>query len=151
MIIHIVDSEKEVRLSYGESNKTFQLLDSQQKIYAYDIQYNPTKIIGGEAIAPDGTITNSRSPEAGLVHELGHVFDKMNPISTFMVYRKHPNLIIKNLKGIHREAVSCIFENIYREAIGEPLRVSYSSNKPHQSFFFASSCSDKYQYRLFLI
>ncbi|MDE6652895.1 MAG: hypothetical protein K2K37_00710, partial [Muribaculaceae bacterium] len=133
MITNIVDSETEVRLFYGNDNRTIPVVDSQRNIYDYNIEYNPTKTIGGEGIAPDGTVTNSRSPEVGLVHELGHIFDRLNPISTNVVYKKHPNLIIKDRNGIHREGVSCIMENIYREAIGEPMRISYRSLKPHKS------------------
>ncbi|MDE6692746.1 MAG: hypothetical protein K2K05_05110 [Muribaculaceae bacterium] len=130
MISYIAEDEMEVRLTdigNGE-NRSGRKPDSQGGTAFFSIYYNPKSTEGGKAIKPDGTATLTRTPETGLTHELGHIFGWMNPYS-FVTKLFHPNLAFNKHTEFRGEVVACIAENIYREATGQPLRISYSYNE----------------------
>ncbi len=130
MISYIAEDKTEVRLTYIENggNESGRKPDSQGGTAFFSIYYNPKSTEGGKAIKPDGTATLTRTPETGLTHELGHIFGWMNPYS-FVTKLFHPNLAFNKHTEFRGEVVACIAENIYREATGQPLRISYSYNE----------------------
>lgn len=83
---------------------------------------------------PDGSATEYRSHEAGLAHELGHIFEWLNPL-TFVLNLIHPNISLHEKTEYRSEVVSCVAENIFRLAVGDPIRVSYARDTDLQSSY----------------
>ncbi len=134
MISYIAESDMEVRLMYwyeredkGNGNGSCPKQDSQGSIAYYTIYYDPNSTEGGKAIRLDGTATLTRTPETGLAHEFGHIFEWMYQ-DTYSIKQWHPNLLYNFYPVGQKEIISCITENIYREATGQPLRISYTYN-----------------------
>ncbi len=127
MITYIAENEMEVRLFYGDENGSGLKPDSQGGTAYFSIYYNPERTEGGKAIQPDGTATLTRTPETGLAHEFGHIYEWMHP-DTYSVKQWHPTLLFNIDPVGQKEIISCITENIYREATGQPLRISYTYN-----------------------
>ncbi len=135
MITCIAENEKEVRimLTNGDNEAVLEH-NGHGEIKAYEIKYNPECTTGGRALDSNGNFTDLRSPEAGLAHELGHIFEWFYSLVSNMNLQ-HLNLLSHEKEVSHNEVVSCITENIYREANGEPIRVSYYKSADPQSAY----------------
>ncbi len=135
MITSIADNEKEVRIMLTNGvNNVGQLYNGDGEIEAYEIEYNPECTTGGRALDSNGNFTDLRSPEAGLAHELGHIFEWFYSLVSNMNLQ-HLNLLSHEKEVCHNEVVSCIIENIYRETNGDPIRVSYYKSSDPQSAY----------------
>ncbi len=134
MITSIAENETVVRITLTSGDNTAgPRYNGNDEITAYVIEYNPECTTGGRAKDPDGRTSDYRSPEAGLAHELGHTFEWLYPILSSL-NSLHLNLQTHEDERCHNESVSCIIENIYMSANGEPLRVSYFKSDDPESF-----------------